>query len=270
MMKKLLFVICASAIILISACNSTDTATDTANTDKKPATKVTDTTDRDSKTSKPQVIRADFAANLASYFPDVKPDNVRLTPIDGIYEVLVDAQLFYFSDDARYLIDGKMIDLKTKTNLTTPSLNNARLNLSKVISEDNMIVFSPENPKYTVTVFTDIDCGYCRKMHSQIEEYNKLGIAIRYLFFPRAGFNSGSYWKAVSVWCSDDQKKALTDSKKGKQLDKKSCKNPVEEHLKLVKRLDISGTPAILFSKGQLIMSYIPPAELLKLLQRIN
>ena len=264
MMKKLLFVMCALTIVLTSACNSTDTA----NKDKKPEAK--DISTISNKVSKPRVVRADFATNLASYFPNVKPDHVRLTPIDGIYEVLVDAQLFYFSDDARYLIDGKMIDLKTKTNITTPSLNKARLGLLKAIGDDNMIVFSPEKLKYTVTVFTDIDCGYCRKMHSQIEQYNKLGIAIRYLFFPRAGLNSGSYWKAVSVWCSEDQKKALTDAKQGKQLDKKSCKNPVAEHLKLVKKLDISGTPAILFSEGQLIMSYIPPAELLKLLERIK
>jgi len=271
-MKNLLYVVLLGLITMLNACDKAESAkqVDPVQSDNKPAEKVSKVKKavmdggQEAVASTPS---ADFSEKFAKYFPDLKPDSISPTPINGIVEVVIGARVFYFSEDARYLLDGKMIDVQTRTNISNPSLYKARLNLLNVINEDKMIVFSPENPKYTVTVITDIDCGYCRKMHSQMAEYNKLGIAIRYLFFPRAGINSDSYHKAVSVWCSKNQKKALTEAKRGKKIETQSCDHPINSHMKLVQDLELSGTPALLFSSGHLILSYIPPAQLLNVLK---
>jgi len=211
-------------------------------------------------------VDAQFTKALAKYFPNVSPDSVTQTPISGLYEVLIGPRVYYFSPDARYLMAANIIDLKDGVNLTKPILLKARQNALKQIGEENMIIFSPEKPKYTLTVFTDIDCVYCRKMHEQMGEYNKLGIAIRYLFFPRAGLGSGSHKTAVSVWCNKDRKDAMTKAKKGVAIPEKSCDNPVGDHIQLVRQMEVRGTPALILPSGELIESYIPPKELLKLL----
>ncbi len=215
-----------------------------------------------------QVTDADFRKNLTVYFPGLVPNSVRYTPVEGLYEVIVGARVYYFSKDARYLLDANIMDLKTGKNLTKPSLYAARKGSLDRVGEKNMLIFTPKNPKYTISVFTDLDCVYCRKLHSQMKQYNKLGIAIRYLFFPRAGIGSSSYKKAVSVWCSRDRKKAFTVAASGDVIPEKTCKNPVNEHLALVKQMALTGTPAIIFPDGRLIQSYISPRELLEILNK--
>lgn len=211
--------------------------------------------------------KAAFSKQLAEFLPNVKPDSVRKSPIKGLYEVIVGPRVYYFSPDARYLISANIIDLKARENVTKPILHSARKKSLAQIGDANVITFSPKEPKYLLSAFTDIDCGYCRKMHSQIKEYNKLGIGIRYLFYPRAGLGSESYKKAVSVWCSKDKKAAFTQSKAGASIPVKSCDNPVEKHMALVQQMELRGTPALVLPSGELIESYIPPADLLKLLQ---
>jgi len=130
------------------------------------------------------------------------------------------------------------------------------------LGEDQMVVFSPKNPKHTVTVFTDIDCPYCRKLHQEMDGYLKEGIKVRYLFFPRAGIGSKSYDKAVSVWCSADRNQAMTDAKAGKDLGNKTCDNPVATHYKLGEELGVQGTPAIVTDDGRMIPGYLPPERL--------
>jgi thiol:disulfide interchange protein DsbC len=210
---------------------------------------------------------SEFTRKLQQYFPKIKPDSVRPSPVKGLYEVIIGPRVYYLSQDARYLVPANIIDLQAGINLTKPRMQMARLNALEGIGEDNMITFSPAKPEYIITVFTDIDCAYCRKMHSQIEDYNKLGIAIRYLFYPRAGMGSESYKTAMSVWCNKDRKKAFTDAKAGKKITFKACDNPISTHMKLVQQMELRGTPALLLPSGELIESYIPPAELLKLLR---
>jgi thiol:disulfide interchange protein DsbC len=111
-------------------------------------------------------------------------------------------------------------------------------------------------------VFTDIDCGYCRKLHSQIDEYNKQGIAIHYMAFPRAGIGSHSYEKAVSVWCADDPRNALTQAKLGAEPDPLQCDNTIAQQYQLGVDLGVSGTPSLLTSAGQMIPGYVPPEQL--------
>jgi len=211
-------------------------------------------------------LSATFNKKLSEFLPNVTPDSVKKSPIDGLYEVIVGPRVYYFSPDARYLMAANIIDLKAGANLTKPIMQEARRESLEKIGGDNMISFSPKDPKYMLTAFTDIDCGYCRKMHSQINDYNKLGIGIRYMFFPRAGLGSDSYKKAVSVWCSEDRKDAFTKSKTGAAIPDKTCDNPIKKHMGLVQQLELRGTPALVLPSGELIESYIPPAELLKLL----
>ena len=131
-----------------------------------------------------------------------------------------------------------------------------------------MIVFAPEGkPSYTITVFTDIDCGYCRKLHGEMAGYNAEGIKVQYLFYPRAGEGSPSFAKAVSVWCADDRRTALTDAKAGKSIPDKTCPNPVKEHLELGEKMGVSGTPAIVLENGEMVPGYIPPKRLAAMLK---
>jgi thiol:disulfide interchange protein DsbC len=130
-------------------------------------------------------------------------------------------------------------------------------------------VFAPANPKYTVTVFTDVECAYCRKFHSQIEDYNRQGIAVQYLAFPRAGIGSDDYKKMVSVWCAADPKKALTDAKNDRPVVARECKNPVTAQYNLGQRVGLTGTPMVIAGDGTLLGGYVPPDKLRSALDKL-
>ena len=147
--------------------------------------------------------------------PSVKIDSVKPAEIKGLYEVIVGANIFYVSEDGKYLLQGRLVDVAARKDLTEEKLAGTRKQAIEKLGQENMIVFKPKIGKYTVTIFTDIDCGYCRKLHSEIDQYLAQGITIQYLFFPRAGKGSDSYNKAVSVWCAKNRNAALTDAKKG-------------------------------------------------------
>lgn len=204
---------------------------------------------------------------LKKALPTVKLDTINPSPIKGIYEVVVGARLFYISEDGRYLMQGSMVDLNTREDLTEKKLSQARLDALNKIGADKMIVFTPKILKHVAYVFTDIDCGYCRKLHSEIDQYLKEGIEIRYLFFPRAGENSDSYFKAVTVWCAKDRNNALTRAKNGENLAKKECKNPVKEHMDLAAAMGANGTPMIVTEKGTILPGYVPAAQLTKIME---
>ena len=206
--------------------------------------------------------------NLAEMLPGLTLGDINPTPAAGLYEVMVGQRIIYVTEDGRYLVQGSLIDLKEKKNLTEPRLNSIKASAVAAVGEDNMVIFGPQDAKHTITVFTDIDCGYCRKLHSEMAGYNDEGIRIRYLFYPRAGLNSSSYRKAVTVWCSDDRKDAMTQSKSGVTLDEKSCANPVSNHLELGEQLGVSGTPAMVLESGEMIPGYVPPKRLSALLEK--
>jgi thiol:disulfide interchange protein DsbC len=152
--------------------------------------------------------------------------------------------------------------MDTREDLTESAKSQLRAEVISSIDTAKQISFSPENPAYELMVFTDIDCGYCRKLHAQMEEYNANGIAIHYMAFPRAGIGSKSYEKAVSVWCSEDQQSALTLAKAGSDPEPEQCENPVAEQYQLGQELGVTGTPALLTANGQLIPGYVPPEQL--------
>ena len=210
-----------------------------------------------------QTVKTVFREKVSGREPDV----VSPSPIPGMYEAVFGAQVMYISGDGRYLMQGDVYDLNERINLTEATRKGQRKVLVSGIDEKEMIVFKPTVPvKHKVTVFTDIDCGYCRKLHKQMDEYMAEGIEVRYLAFPRAGMNSKSYHKAVSVWCADDRQKAMTEAKAGKALPRKECDNPVEKHLALAEQFGVTGTPTIVMDSGEVVPGYVPPKRLLTIL----
>jgi len=189
-------------------------------------------------------------------------DKVNSTPISGLYEVQIGTQIAYVTGDGRYLIQGDITDLASKESITKPRERETKAEAIAKVGEENMVIFGDKDLPHTITVFTDIDCGYCRKLHSEIDSYNEAGIRVRYLFFPRAGIGSESYDKAVSVWCSDDRKKALTAAKKGEEIEKRECDNPVTKDKELGDELGVNGTPALVLEDGELVPGYIPAKRL--------
>ena len=212
--------------------------------------------------------KADPRAVIVKKIDGLKLEDVRLTPVNGVFEITRDADISYSSSDGRYVIIGDMIDLDSDANITENRRRSIRNRMLETIPETEMLVFSPKNPKYTITVFTDIDCGYCRRLHSQITEYNRLGIGVRYLFYPRSGPGTESWKKAEAVWCAANRNDALTRAKKDEPVKSAKCAaDIVARDWELGHKLAIEGTPAIFLPSGELVGGYSPPAELARYLK---
>lgn len=197
------------------------------------------------------------------------PDSIRETQIKGLYEVSVANQIVYVSADGRYVLQGDLIDLKRQMNLTESRRGESRMAILNKIEKDSLIVYKPKGKvKHSVTVFTDIDCPYCRKLHNEIGRMNELGIEVRYMAYPRAGVGSQSYDKAVSVWCAKDRNKAMDDAKNSGKIEPKSCDNPVKQHMALGEEVGVRGTPAIFLEDGRLLPGYMPAEQLAKVLEQ--
>ncbi|MGH8205492.1 MAG: DsbC family protein [Steroidobacteraceae bacterium] len=197
------------------------------------------------------------------------PDAVVPTPVPGIVEVRRGAEIIYMSRDGKYVFTGDMYRVAGHSDLTEMHRRELRRALIGQIPESQMVVFSPPDPRYTVTVFTDVDCVYCRALHSQIKDYNRLGIKVRYMFFPRTGPNTASWYKAEEVWCSADRRAALTRAKLGKPLDVKPCAHtPVAREYALGEAIGLQGTPGIVAANGALLGGYLPPDALLAALRQ--
>ncbi len=208
-------------------------------------------------------------AAIRAINPKMDIDRVGPAPLPGFQEVIVGGQVVYVSDDGKYLLQGALYDIAAKKDLGEASMANVRSKLLQTIPVSDRIVFAPANPKYTVSVFTDVECGYCRKLHSQIADYNQRGIAVQYLAFPRMGLGSDDFKKMVAVWCAADPKKALTDAKNDRPLALRNCKNPVTMQYNLGQRMGLRGTPMILTSDGTQLGGYLSPVELRAALDKI-
>ena len=215
-------------------------------------------------------VNADEAAirqAMTKSMPSVKVDSVKPAVVKGLFEVVVGANIYYVSEDGKYLLQGRLVDVAARKDLTEEKLNVTRKLAIEKMGQANMIVFKPKITKYTVTIFTDIDCGYCRKLHSEIDQYLAQGITIQYLFFPRAGKGSDSYNKAVSVWCAEDRNVALTAAKKDQKLPEKTCDNPIDKHMQLAAEFDVKGTPMIISENGNVYPGYLPAKQLVEALE---
>ncbi len=220
----------------------------------------------DVKTSAKEIIRT----KLQKLVPGVEPDRVSATPVSGLYEVVYGARVLYFSGDGNYMIDGNLIDINNRKDLTEQTRNGIRKASLDKVPEKQMIIFGPKNPKHTITVFTDVDCTYCRRLHAEIDEYEDLGIKVRYLMFPRTGSGSKSFEKAQHVWCAEDQNLSMTKAKQGKTVDNKTCDDPIEAQFKLGQDIGISGTPAIVLEDGHMIAGYRPAKEISQYLESVS
>jgi len=201
----------------------------------------------------------------------VEPDQITRTQVNGLYEVMYGPRLVYVTEDGRYLLQGSIIDMQKRENITEPRLMKAKIDAVEAVGVDSMLIFSPPKGtevKHRVNVFTDIDCGYCRKLHAEMADYNKAGIEIRYLFYPRAGQGSESYKKAVRVWCASDRLKAMDTAKAGNPVtgSNTDCNNPVDDHMALGAMVGVSGTPAMVLDDGQVVPGYVPANRLAKML----
>ncbi|MGB5253135.1 MAG: DsbC family protein [Sedimenticolaceae bacterium] len=209
-----------------------------------------------------QAIADKITASLKVLLPDLQVDDIRTTPIQNLYEVSFGMRVVYVTGDGRFLVQGNVIDLETRTEITAGRQSALKLAALQEVGEDQMVIFGPEDAEHTVTVFTDIDCGFCRRLHSEMAGYNEKGIRIRYLFYPRAGIGSESYNKAVSVWCADDRKAAMNQAKAGQPVAPKTCDNPVDEHYALGQTMRLQGTPALVLESGETVPGYVPPDKL--------
>lgn len=203
-----------------------------------------------------------LSARLEALAPDMEPDHVVETGMSGMYEARFGSIIVYLSGDGRYMLRGDLIDLAAGRNVTEESRRSMRAEIVGALGEANMVVFEPDTVKHTITVFTDVDCGYCARLHRQMADYNRLGIRIRYTAFPRAGVGSETWDKMVSVWCARDQHQAMTDAKAGIEIAPARCDNPVRDQYEAGKAIGVTGTPAMVLESGELIPGYVPPEDL--------
>ena len=197
---------------------------------------------------------------------------IKTSPVSGLYEAFTDRGLFYVSNDGKFLVQGRVYNIDERMrNETEESLSDIRL---EGITDfgNSMIEYKADEEKFSVTVFTDITCGYCRKLHKEIDAYNDLGITVRYLAFPRGGIQSQSYTDMVSVWCDKDPQDALTKAKAGDSVKKgNTCdREQVAKQYEFGRQIGVTGTPAIVLQNGNMVPGYQPPEQLMKTLQSIR
>ncbi|NND46732.1 MAG: DsbC family protein [Woeseiaceae bacterium] len=208
-------------------------------------------------------------SKMSDMFESVDPENITFSPVEGWFTIQQGSIIAYVSDDGRYLLQGDLIDLEQQVNLSEQSRNNARRDLIATLKDDDAILFSPADVKYSVTIFTDVDCTYCRKLHNQINEYLDQGIQVRYALYPRSGPASRSWSTAEKVWCAKDRNQALTAAKLDRKFETSSCDSAmVSNHYRIGRDVGLSGTPAIVLQDGTLIGGYLPPAKLSLRLQQ--
>jgi thiol:disulfide interchange protein DsbC len=196
---------------------------------------------------------------MSALAPNVKIDAVQESAVPGFYEAIAGGEFVYVTKDGKYIIDGNAYDVETRHDLTADARARVRKDALDKVGPDKRIVFSPPAPlapKHTITVFTDVDCPFCRRFHQQIAAYNAKGIAVDYLFYPLS-IHPGADKKAEAVWCSQDRPNAFTAAMAGKDPGKATCPNPVGELTDLAKNLGIGGTPTIIAADGTQISSSI-------------
>lgn len=210
-------------------------------------------------------------AKVSGMFDAIDPEHVNVSPIEGWYTVQKGSIVAYISDDGRYLLQGDLIDLDSQVNLSEQSRSDIRRDLVSTLEDDEAIMFSPSVKEHTVTVFTDIDCSYCRKLHSEIGGYLDLGIEVRYVLYPRNGPASRAWTTSEEVWCASDRSSALTAAKLDREFQTSKCDTTgVSRHYMLGQDIGLSGTPAIVLEDGTLIGGYLSPAALSMRIQSVS
>ncbi len=201
--------------------------------------------------------------SVARAIGGVEFDQVHAAPAKGLCEATIGTRVFYVSEDGRYLFAGNLVSLTNGQNLTAIASSQLTRGILAGLDEKNMITIDPVKAKRTLTVFTDVDCPYCERLHQEVPELVRHGVRVRYLLYPRTGPDSKSYWRAVAVWCAKDRLKAIDKAMNGGSLGMKDCSNPVRDTYLLGRKLDIEGTPTIFTDDGTRIGGYVPAQQLL-------
>lgn len=236
-MKKLATIVMAGAFLFAGSGYAADASNEDANIEK-------------------------VRVELSKMIPSATDAEIVGTKADGVYRLGLQGSYAYAYVAGDYVLIGDLYNSKTKDNLG--EVAQAEFLSGELDSfKEKMIVFGPKDAKHHITVFTDIDCGYCRKLHQEVPELTKAGVQVRYLAFPRAGVGSESYKKYVSVWCNDDPQKALTAAKSGEYVEPATCDNPITDTYNLGRQSAVSGTPTIIFADGTRAPGYLPSAQLL-------
>ncbi len=210
---------------------------------------------------------------IAAKLNGIEASDITESPVPGIYQIAIGSDVAYVTEDGRFVLQGEIYDIDSNQNLTEMTRAKARVGYLSSVERDEMIVFSPKDGdvKHRITIFTDIDCGYCRQFHRDIEQVNALGIEVQYLFFPRTGPDTESWAKAEKVWCANDRNTALTRAKLGGTVPDATCdEQVVREHFELGRLVGVRGTPAIFAEDGELLGGYLAPATLAKLLDELD
>ena len=195
-----------------------------------------------------------------------EPDSIKESQVAGMYEVVYGTEVVYLSSDGKYFLSGNLINMETRENVS----DRAKYSIRKALlsKQDNKpVTFKAKNEKHKLTVFTDIDCPYCAKLHREVPALNDKGITVEYLMFPRAGLGSASFAKAENMWCADDNKQAMTDAKERKPIADKTCDSPIKAQYVLGQELGVTGTPAIITTSGRLIPGYVPADRLAAMIE---
>jgi len=206
---------------------------------------------------------------MALRAPDMPITSITESVLPGIYELISGGQVYYLSPDARFLVDGSIIDLESKANISEERRGGLQLALINAIPEEQMVVFNNESgtAERSITVFTDSDCGYCRKLHEEVDLITGANIKVRYLLYPRAGIGSSSAKDLENVWCADDQQEAMTIAKQGGSLTDATCSNPIESHLSLGREVGLRGTPLIYLDNGTKVPGYRPASDIIEMIE---
>lgn len=204
---------------------------------------------------------------LATRLPDIKVTSLSESPVPGVYELISDGQIYYVGEGARYIFDGDLIDMESRTNLTDARKGGVHMAMINQIDESEMLIYEPkEKSDRSVTVFTDISCGYCRKLHAEMEELLEGGVRVRYLLFPRAGIGSPAHQDLESVWCAEDPQDAMTNAKSGGKIVKENCANPIEAHVAIAEQVGLRGTPLIYLDSGEMVPGYRAASQLVQMI----
>ncbi len=207
-------------------------------------------------------------STLKAIDPELPIEAIAESPMNGLYQVqLQGGRQLYASEDGQFLLQGYLFQVKDgkPVNLTEAAETQGVAKLMEAIPVSEMVVFAPKQPKTHITVFTDTDCGYCQKLHSEVPELNRLGVEVRYLAFPRQGLESAAAKELASVWCAKDPLNAMDRAKTNQPVADVACENPVAKQYALGQMIGVSGTPAIVLANGKIIPGYQPAPQLAKI-----
>jgi thiol:disulfide interchange protein DsbC len=221
----------------------------------------------EAKIAESKVEQGNIKKQVHAAFPELVVETITQSPVSGLYQLTSGPVVLYSSNDGRYLLAGDVLDLTSADddrNITEPARRDARISVLKRLDRKDMVIYRPKVVKAVVTVFTDTDCGYCRKLHQEIPQLMDLGIELRYLAYPRQGHGSATYTKMESIWCAENPQSMMTKVMKGEPVQSITCRSAIPAQRILGEKLGISGTPTLVFADGSLWAGYLTAEKLAK------